>query len=232
MILSGMATLKGRERALKKALKSILPQVDRLHLTLNGYTSIPDFVKSRQIIVRLDPSNSKADNAKFDGLEEGCRGYYFTLDDDIIYPADYVVKMTQAIERHDRRAVVGVHGIIYKEPLKRYPQDRIVFGFSKPLERERQVHAVGTGTAAFAIPEVGYSVGDVPTQTRMIDVHFAGWCNNNGIKMYAVERPAGWLKALEADDSIWSQTQSNPTFRKSIFNAVRGYSPWPDVGEK
>ena len=228
MIIAGMATIASRTHLVKQAIASLLPQIDKLYITLNGYTEVPSFVKRDKIEYRLDPKNSLADNAKLLGVDNGpC--YYLTVDDDIIYPKNYASEMVKGIERHDRRAVIGVHGIIYKQPLLKYPNDRIVFGALKGLDRDRRVHAVGTGTAAFSIPEVPYTTADIPSQTRMIDVHLAGWCNKNGIEVYTISRPAGWLKMLDNGDipSIWRRTIRDNPFRKSIKAAVKSYAPWP-----
>ena len=231
MIMAGMATIPGRQEMVPRAIASLLPQIDSLHLVLNGYTQIPDFVKDDKIGVVMDPLNTMADNAKMLGLK-GQSCYYFTVDDDIIYPPDYVSKMIKHIDKYDRRAVVGIHGIIYSNPVRQYFKDRIVFTNARPLDRDKRVHALGTGTVGFHTFEVACMVDDLPRQTRMLDIHFAGWCKEHNIPMMAISRTADWLTMLDdgSTSSIWDKTTKQLRFRNSIITAVNSYGPWPDLG--
>lgn len=232
MIIAGMATIPSRKNMVWRAIASLLPQIDHLHLTLNGYDKIPDpMLRSDKITVILDSKNSMADNAKLLGLE-GQSCYYFTVDDDIIYPHDYVAKMIEHIEKYKRQAVVGVHGIIYSNPMRQYLKDRIVFTNRKALNNDKRVHALGTGTVGFHTEGVAYTVDDIPRQVCMLDVHFAGWCKEHNIHMMTISRPANWLTMLsdKSATSIWDKTVRQPKFRNDIKTAINHYGPWPDLG--
>ncbi|WP_422824221.1 glycosyltransferase [Xenorhabdus thailandensis] len=39
-------------------------------------------------------------------------GYLFTLDDDLIYPPDYIEKLIEKIEKYERNVFICVHGNI------------------------------------------------------------------------------------------------------------------------
>jgi hypothetical protein len=79
-IVVGMATFAGREKAVERAMQSLVNQVDEIILYDN----------------EVNPN--LYDNGKFYGLKlqrKPC--YYFTADDDLIYPSNFVQTMIDAI---------------------------------------------------------------------------------------------------------------------------------------
>jgi hypothetical protein len=89
------------------------------------------------------------DNGKFYFLQEYSEPvYYFTCDDDIIYPPTYVRDMITAIERHG--CIVTHHGRILSGGFgARYYHDHKAFNFSRVNYSECFVHLSGTGVTAF-----------------------------------------------------------------------------------
>jgi len=71
--------------------------------------------------------------------------------DDIIYPADYVPKMVAALSKYDNRAVVGLHGILLKQPTPAYYNEafRHVRRYIHENTRDYQVHVLGTGAVLY-----------------------------------------------------------------------------------
>lgn len=149
-VVCGMASIPSRVDVLRITVDSILPQVDHLFVYLNGFDWVPEFLASEKITVfRSSEYGDYRDNSKYFGLrclEE--EGYFFSIDDDIEYPSDYVSEMVAAIERYDRSAIVGVHGVIYGAGSRLF-LDRAVLHFRNPLEADVPVSALGTGTTAF-----------------------------------------------------------------------------------
>lgn len=89
----GIATFEGREESLKTTLNSLQNQTDEIFVYDN----------SKQQDLK--------DNGKFYGLtqiEEPC--YYFTCDDDLIYPEDYIEETIKQIE--SLGTIVSHHGKI------------------------------------------------------------------------------------------------------------------------
>ena len=91
-VVVGMATMPGREQLVIKAVESLKPQCDHIHVYDNGKEEV-----------------DLTDNGKFRFLELYTEPvYYFSCDDDFIYPKDYVSRSIKAIER--RKSIITYHG--------------------------------------------------------------------------------------------------------------------------
>ena len=89
-----MATYPGGFSTASKALGSLLNQslkVDRVILHVNANKPPDNLPNDSRLDVRLSRTNH-ADNGKFKYMNE-FKGYFFTADDDICYPDDYVERM-------------------------------------------------------------------------------------------------------------------------------------------
>src|SRR5688572_28962914 len=119
MITASMGTIAWRESGLAEVVGAILPQVDRLNVFLQRYVEQPACLDNPKVRVVRDEdapwSAAVGASAKFHWLWRGLveDGYHFQVDDDIIYPSDYVSRCIDKIEQYGRRAVVGYHGAIY-----------------------------------------------------------------------------------------------------------------------
>lgn len=124
----GLATFEGREKSLQDTIESLKNQVDEIYIYDN---SIKKDIK---------------DNGKFYGLTkitEPC--YYFTCDDDIIYPQNYVETMIDSIETFN--CIVTHHGKIINEG--DYFKSIEQYHFSVRNLEERKLDVAGTAVTAF-----------------------------------------------------------------------------------
>lgn len=192
-VIGALATYPPREKIFKQTLEHILPQVDVLHVYLNGYDEVPDFLKDEKIQATLakDTAGDLRDNGKFFSLDQ-VNGYVLTFDDDIFYPDDYVDKMTTFVEQFDRGCVVGLHGTIYPPEKKGYVEDRTVLHFLKE-NRGRFVDQLGTGTVCFHSSTVRLKLDDFKT-TGICDLWFALACHKQGVPLISVPRGNAWLR--------------------------------------
>ena len=97
-VIVGMATFKGREKAVDKACKSLSKQVDLIYLYDN------------------EQNEDLADNGKFYGLElekEPC--IYLSCDDDLLYPSGYIQYMISKSTQYN--SIVTLHGRRYNRPI-------------------------------------------------------------------------------------------------------------------
>ena len=188
-----MASFPMRRANLRVTLDRILPQLDELRLYLNGYDAVPDFCRHEKIRVTLgaNAQGDLRDNGKFHDLPRGEDAYIFTLDDDLVYPEDYVARMVHFVEMLDRRAVVGVHGVIYPQgPLERIT-DRTVIRFRK-ASPGAFVDLLGTGTAAWHASAFAPDLSAFET-AGVCDLWFATAAARAGLPMFAVPREEGWM---------------------------------------
>lgn len=211
-IVAGMATVAGNETALRAAVMSLLPQVDRLYLYLNRYQEVPAFLRANsKIIACTDTDGTRfGDAGKFWGLAQSPASVYLTCDDDIVYPPDYAARLATELAACDGQAIVGVHGALIHQPCRGYYDDgsRSVIHFEHALIRRRRVHVVGTGTAAFHSDVVRMTLDDFK-HPNMADIWLARYAQQRGLPLFAVPRPERWLVPLEVlRPTIYQQSSS------------------------
>jgi len=129
--IASMATFYGREHNLQAVIDSIKDQVDELHIYDNSREPV-DYTT----------------NAKFYFLQFYKEPvYYFTIDDDIIYPPTYVQDMVEAMDRlgtivtHHGRELLGVN--------RNYYYEHNTYSFSRKQTEEKRIDTAGTGVTAF-----------------------------------------------------------------------------------
>lgn len=224
--VGALASFPPRRESLRAAVESILPQLDELNIYLNNYDDVPAFLLHPKI--RVARSHQAAgdlrDNGKFYALPEGSDAYIFTLDDDIIYPPDYVTEMIRHIELLGRAGIVGVHGVIFPEGEFVDLRQRTVFKFDKASEG-RFVDLLGTGTTAWHSSTLKVGLQDFGT-TGVCDLWFARKAAGNEIPMYSVPRAERWLQSyMVFQNSLFREARKAPhlyfdVFRKEVLPAL------------
>lgn len=139
-ITANIATQPSRFESLLSTLDSIKGQFDEVRIYLNNYSNVPEELQSYTTHIGQDLT----DNGKF-FWSSNSNEYYFTLDDDIIYPPDYVEKTLPLIG--DR--VVSYHGRRLTGLDKQYYDNHKVYIYNDELETERKLDVLGTGVMAF-----------------------------------------------------------------------------------
>lgn len=192
-VIAGLATVPGRERSLHNTVRSIITQVDELVVTLNGHKIIPEFLQQPKIRVISDPGNTLGDAAKFAIL--GAQGYLLTLDDDLIYPADYVARNIDKIEQYERKALITHHGRIFQSfPISSYYHaDARVVRCTFSNTAVQVLHTPGTGVSAWHSSTLPYlSLKDFPV-ANMSDVWLGLYCNLAKVPIIAPVHHKYWI---------------------------------------
>jgi hypothetical protein len=222
---ASMASFPPRRASLELSVASILPQVDFLNVYLNGYDETPEFLEGPKIqVIHSREYGDLRDNGKFFFIDSIPWGYHFTIDDDIIYPSDYVQQMILKIEQYGRMAVVGCHGVILPSPLVHFMKNREVFHFKQSLAHDRLVNLLGTGTTAYHIGTIALS-GEDFKEPGMADLWLGIAAKRQKIPMICVERPEMWLKPLgEADEmSLYSSAMNDGDLQTRVAQAEQSW---------
>jgi hypothetical protein len=229
--IGGMATMPSRAASFKRALPHILPQVERLYLFLDGYRDLPACARDPRI-VPLFSTDFVALHASGKFLGAALHGgdhVYATFDDDILYRPGHVARLAAALARHGGRAVVGVHGTVFRPPYASYARDRRNIHFNSRLWFERTVDQVGTGTSAL-IPAL------LPVDPRdwgvanMCDLMVALAAARAGVPCIAIRRRTRILDAIERlqPGSIWEATLRDDSRHRPFLEALmRLRGRWP-----
>lgn len=233
-IFGNVCCIPSRLESFKKVVGRILPQVDELFVYLDKFDKTPDFLannKKIKILLSQDTDFDYRDNAKFIQYSrlksELDSFYYFTFDDDITYPYDYARSMIKRIEFYKRNVVVGVHGVVYEENVKKYFRRRIVYHFQDAhLTHPQLVNNLGTGTVAFhsdSIPEINVKEWD---KSGMVDIFFANTCRKNGVPMMCIDRHSRWLMPQEESEDTPTLFGEFKEKESLIVSEIRKFPYW------
>ena len=205
-----MASFPPRRERMLRVVEIILPQVDQLNIYLNDYDRVPSELNNEKITVVLgkETAGDLRDNGKFYFLNEVKTGFHFTIDDDIEYPQNYIQQMILKIEQYGRHALVGVHGVIFDQPIERFFLRRTVYGFQRNQIRDAFVNLIGTGTLGYHTSAITLRLSDF-TETGMADVFIAVRAKQQGVPIICIQRPKGWLEEMDSesddDGTLWDE---------------------------
>ena len=208
-ITANIATLPGRENQLKQAVKSLYDQVDKINLWLNDYVKVPGWCIDAKI--RTLRTTNVGDQGKLLFSE---RGYYFSCDDDLIYPPDYVERLKSKIDNN----IITIHGKNFAPPTKSYYHGAIdKIRCDELLTHDTRVQIPGTGVMAFHTDTLQFDLKDFP-ERNMADIWVGIKANNLNIPVICIAHPANWMVLQPTDTSIWSQHHRNDQIQTDLIN--------------
>ena len=227
--IGGMATIPERQSALSQCIPSIVDQLDHLHVYLNGFSEVPGCLKHPRISAHLssDHVGDLGDAGKFFGYALA-EQYYLALDDDFVYPPDYVREMVCAAQRHPEAAAVGIHGVRLPEKCQSYRRDRQVFGWNRNLALDVPVHILGTGVICFNVPRFAIAM-DVFRTKNMADLWIGVLAQQRQTPLICVAHRRHWLQSLPVQDSIYDQMRTNDSRQTEVIGTVPRWELWSEV---
>jgi FkbM family methyltransferase len=225
-VFASLASIPTREAGLQRVVESLAQQVDELGVYLNGYLRVPSFLGRLGVeVVESGKRGDVGDAGKFHWA--GTRtGYQLVCDDDILYPADYVAKLLEGLERHGPGIVAGFHGSLLKEPVDDYHRSRRLLHFTRALASDTGVHVLGTGVAGYHSSAIRVSPEDFP-ERNLADIWFALLGQRQQVPFVCLRREEGWLREIPGyrQDSIYAAARRNPGPSRET-RAIQSHSPW------
>ena len=220
----GIASIPSREKMLQRTIESLIYQVDKIHVFLNNYGSIPEFLKNDKIeIRRSEETCDMGDAGKFDffsGVDKN--RYLFTCDDDILYPGDYVYQMINHIENNNRKAVIGLHGVLLEKKVKNYYRDRRVISCLRTNPSNTFVNILGTGAMAYHDSTMDTYLGTLTFDLKnMADIHFGIAAQKQDIPLLCVKHSGDWLMYMEPEETIFDEAKNNCEKQTELVNSIK-----------
>ena len=180
MIWASMASVSSRYSQREQALRSLHPQVSTI--TWHHGDEMGDRMKF------MDATKAKH--------------YYFSCDDDLIYPPDYCEKMISKLKEYDNQIIVTCMGRVVHDKVKSYykTQDITKYSCLTGLENDEWVHIGGTGVMAF---HVDYFRPDYSKFKNgfMADIWLALQAQEKKIPILCMAHEPKWLLPLDTDDA-------------------------------
>ena len=204
---ANLATHASRVERIRPTIDSLIGQVDVVRVWLNDCDP-PSWVD--EVPVVWHRGEDRTDMGKFGFLREG--GYYFSCDDDLIYPPDYVGRTIAQMG-----AVLSYHGRVFR----RFPIRNIYAGEAHRYDR--------ANAAQFALTIAGTGVTCIDTskfmpsftgheEPMMADVHLALACNRAGVVPMMGVKPKGWIKGVVLDAGIYGIMSRRASVPTEVFN--------------
>lgn len=218
MIVGGMATMPSREVSFRRALASILPQVDRLFLFFDRFHVFPNVHHRKIVPLRSQEFGDLGCAGKFLGmLMSAPNVIYLGFDDDILYPPNYAQVMADHIQSLPEPGVVGLHGAWFKDSFKSYRRDRFTVHRSQSHDRMTPAHMLGSDTFGCNTGVLRFDPRSWPHR-NMVDLHLALECARRGLPRFVAPRPFQWVTGMEENqpDSIWSGVKKNDEIQTVI----------------
>lgn len=182
-VTANIATQPKRFERLLLTLKSIEGQFDEVRIYLNNFKYVPEELSKYTTYIGQDLT----DNGKF-FWSENDNEYYFSLDDDIIYPSDYVEKTLPLIGNR----IISYHGRILTGKNKPYYSNHKMYMYHGYLPKDRRLDVVGTGVMAFDTnvfkPTIWKSAN-----YRMTDLIISLEAHIHGIKLLCPKKNKNWI---------------------------------------
>lgn len=182
-VIVGMATTESRKDYAAKAIKS-----------LSNNSIVPDI----WLYNNDRNSDDYTDNAKFYALTQLERYkepvYFFSCDDDILYPSDYIEHTIEQIERFN--TIVTYHGRKLVGLGKDYYKEHVGFRCLGTVDDNVPIDVAGTGVTAFRLDYFNPVGIHEAKDQRMCDLVFSLKAAQESKKITILAHSEGWLKDL------------------------------------
>ncbi len=194
-IAASMASVKGREAMVVDAVMSLYPFVDKVRVYLNLYDQVPAGLKLPRVeIARSQQFGDDGDAGKFFWVEDKSYDLNLICDDDLMFPADYVREMVGALKRYGNKAVIGIHGVLMKQPTPAYYDEKFrhVRRYPHAASEDSQVHVLGTGAVLYDRRTLTLQRRDFQFR-NMADIWLTEKAQEQDVPLICLARPRNWI---------------------------------------
>lgn len=207
-----------RIESLIKTVDSIYDQCDELNIFLNDfYGEIPPRFLENKINLYFS-DNRFGDALKFARLKDS-DGYYLTIDDDIIYPENYVDYMVSRCKEYSNERVITLHGKNFNSfPIQSYYKSHSEYYHClQPMRKNVLVQFGGTGVMCFHtnLMKIPFQFFKLP---NMADIWVGKYCKENNIEMICITHSKDFLKYQEQKTTIYDTFSKNDKKQTLIVN--------------
>ena len=221
---ANFATYPPREKALIKAVESIIDQVDEVRIHFNGYEvfDVPLYFQNMEkVFFSCGPDYT--DNAKFEPLDckilDTSKEYYFSCDDDIIYPSDYVEKTVANIKRYG--IIVTYHGRKLQGLDRNYYRGHKAFRCLGEVTEDVVIDVAGTGVTAFDTRYFHPEEIAQDKRQKMSDLLFSLEASKQKKVIGCCSHEAGWINTIIHDENIYdTESRSQSGIQEQIANEI------------
>ncbi len=150
-ITVAVCTQEYRKYNLLNTIKTLLPQCTRICVCLNNYSEVPRELMNNKKIIYISAGKYE----KYKDL--GCMnkmfwcgtydGYYATIDDDIIYPNNYLLNLKNKLDQYNKNVICSLYGYYFDIKNGILCDQLYRFHFIDKIYDDNFLHVVGMGCA-------------------------------------------------------------------------------------
>lgn len=218
MIIANIASVPDRKKELARVVRDLYPQVDKINVGLNNYNKIPVFLKKEKINAWVS-DNSVGDAEKFRSDD---KGYYFTCDDDMLYPDDYVQTMISTLDNYNKDVILTCHGRAYKGRVQSYNRGWAEFYHClHEVAEDSYVTVGGTGVMLFHTDSFQMDISDFDHK-NMADIFVARKAKAVDVPIVCMAHETGWIRyqeTMKGKQTIYDDTVGNDSLQTAILNS-------------
>ena len=219
-IVVNVASYK-RTESLIRTLESIINQCDEINVALNDHymEEIPDFLRHKKINLFFT-DNSIGDAFKFLNLEK-VDGYYFSIDDDLIYPPTYVSDTIKRCKEFNNKKVVTYHGRNFSSfPISSYYRSASErYACLTKVKNDVKVQFGGTGVMCFHTSLIKIPI-DYFKNANMADVWIGKYCIENNIEIICLKHDEGYIKYIPQKSTIYNEESKSDKIQTDLVNGL------------
>jgi hypothetical protein len=204
---------------LPKAIESIYEQADIIRVYLNNFEQVPEFLIDSKIETVI--GEDLGDTGKFFWALNPDE-YYFSIDDDLIYPKDYVSWHLTELYKWGNRAIVSLHGVRYKRPFEHYNTGRIEIKCLNEVLNDETVDIIGSGVCVFNTNMVKVDYKDF-LYKNMADIWLSKLAHEQKIPLVVRKHKADYLKYLNPDYKTTIDFTSQADNRKHQTEILKSF---------
>lgn len=209
-----------RVESLIKTITSIINQCDEINLVLNDFGGeLPSILYDDKINLYFG-DNSKGDAFKFLKLIDS-NGYFLTIDDDLIYPPNYVDFMIAKCKEYGNTKVITLHGRNFKKfPITSYYSDATErYSCLHTVKQNIKVQFGGTGVMCFHTNLFKLPI-DFFRSPNMADVWIGKYCMENKIEILCVRHEKGYINYIPQISTIYDTHVKSDKIQTLVTNSI------------
>jgi glycosyltransferase involved in cell wall biosynthesis len=240
MIVASLPTIPQRRQTCLHVVRRILFEQTRppdvLHLWLNGYTEVPaEFPTDARIHYHLHPENP-GPWIRYKVVDElSDHDVLVTIDDDLVYPCDYVEKGLEALVSFPETASVSFGGVVWDSVVPQsklqYSKHKRLIDCTTRLDWNVQVPVL-LGGAAFHRPAFirGFAPLLLPGFATNDDLMISYHLQQHGGQIISAAKPAQWIQVTEAQHAAHALWRRDRLVRERTFQLLVNdmhFNPYP-----
>lgn len=193
-----MPTIPSRASVAAKVVPRLLAQVSQLYLHLNGHGTVPAWARHGKIRPIHHPVGT-GPAVRFSILP--AKGQYVLfVDDDLLYPPNYVAESVAALNRLGPGTAIAYHGAAWRRGAPAtFSGRRSILPFYAESRKDAPITYVGCGTLGLRLQDARLLDLKIPKMFEFEDdVWISSAIARAGLRAFRPASPKGWITATPA----------------------------------